>query len=337
MGRYRGLTRLAIRGVTHDFLRLEYTGGALYLPVYRLGVVHRFVGASPETVRLDKLGGSTWVEKRRRVSAETRKMAEELLQLYAQRGALPGHAFPAPDVIFGEFEESFAFDETADQQRAIGEVLGDMQKEIPMDRLVCGDVGYGKTEVALRAALLAVLGGRQVAVLAPTTVLVEQHLVTFSERFRDFPVRVASLSRFRRPAEQQTIVRAIEEGQVDVVVGTHRLLSRDVRFKQLGLLVIDEEQRFGVTHKERLKEMRSQVDVLTLTATPIPRTLQMGLAGLREISVIATPPADRLAIRTFVCHFDPELLGEAIAKELGRGGQVFFVHNRVEDLAKWTR
>ncbi len=337
VGRYRGLTRLAIRGVTQDFLHLEYSGGALYLPVYRLGVVHRFVGGSPEAVRLDKLGGATWVEKRRRVSAETRKMAEELLQLYAQRRALPGHAFPAPDVMFGEFEESFAFDETLDQERAIREVLSDMQADTPMDRLVCGDVGYGKTEVALRAALLAVLGGRQVAVLAPTTVLVEQHFMTFSERFRDFPVRVASLSRFRRPAEQKRIVREIEQGKVDVIVGTHRLLSRDVRFKHLGLIVIDEEHRFGVTHKERLKEMRSQVDVLTLTATPIPRTLQMGLAGLREISVIATPPADRLAIRTFVCHFDPELLGEAIAKELGRGGQVFFVHNRIEDLAKWAR
>ena len=337
VGRYRGLTRIAIRGVTQDFLHLEYSGGALYLPVYRLGVVHRFVGGSAETVRLDKLGGATWVEKRRRVSAETRKMAEELLQLYAQRRALPGHAFPPPDLMFGEFEESFAFDETPDQDRAIREVLGDMQAETPMDRLVCGDVGYGKTEVALRAALLAVLGGRQVAVLAPTTVLVEQHFVTFSERFGDFPVRVASLSRFRRPAEQKKIVHEIEDGKVDVVVGTHRLLSRDVRFKNLGLIVIDEEQRFGVTHKERLKEMRSQVDVLTLTATPIPRTLQMGLAGLREISVIATPPADRLAIRTFVCHFDPELLGEAIAKELGRGGQVFFVHNRIEDLAKWAR
>ena len=337
VGRYRGLAKLAVRGVAQDFLHLEYAGGALYLPVYRVSVIHRFAGGSPETVRLDKLGGATWTEKRRRVSAETRKLAEELLQLYAQRRALPGHALPAPDVMFSEFEETFAFEETADQERAIVEVLADMQAETPMDRLVCGDVGYGKTEVALRAALLAVLGGRQVAVLAPTTVLVEQHFVTFSDRFRDFPVRVASLSRFRKPAEQKAIVRDLEAGKVDVVIGTHRLLSRDVRFKQLGLLVIDEEQRFGVTHKERLKEMRSQVDVLTLTATPIPRTLQMGLAGLREISVIATPPADRLAIRTFVCRFDPALLGEAIAKELARGGQVFFVHNRIEDLAKWTK
>jgi transcription-repair coupling factor (superfamily II helicase) len=337
VGRYRGLTKLSVRGVTQDFLHLEYTGGALYLPVYRIGVVHRFVGGSPETVRLDKLGGVTFAEKRRRVSVETRKMAEELLQLYAQRAAMPGHAFPAPDGMFGEFEESFPFEETTDQARAIGEVLTDMQAETPMDRLVCGDVGYGKTEVALRATLLAVLGGRQVAVLAPTTVLVEQHFVTFSERMRDLPVRVASLSRFRKPAEQKAIARAIDAGTIDVVIGTHRLLSRDVRFKKLGLLIIDEEQRFGVTHKERLKEMRSQVDVLTLTATPIPRTLQMGLSGLREISVIATPPADRLAIRTFVCQFDPELLSEAIAKELARGGQVFFVHNRIEDLAKWTK
>jgi transcription-repair coupling factor (superfamily II helicase) len=336
VGRYRGLTKLDIRGVMQDFLQLEYGGGSLYLPVYRIGVVHRFAGGTPESVRLDKLGGATWVEKRRRVSAETRKMAEELLQLYAQRRALPGHAFPAPDVMYGEFEESFPFEETADQERAIRDVLADMQSETPMDRLVCGDVGYGKTEVALRATLLAVLGGKQVAVLAPTTVLVEQHFVTFSERFRDFPVRVASLSRFRSPTEQKSIVRQIQDGRVDVVIGTHRLLSRDVHFKQLGLVVIDEEQRFGVTHKERLKAMRSQVDVLTLTATPIPRTLQMGLAGMREISVIATPPADRLAIRTFVCHFDPHLLGEAIAKELVRGGQVFFIHNRIEDLAKWA-
>jgi transcription-repair coupling factor (superfamily II helicase) len=337
VGRYRGLTRLAVRGVTQDFLHLEYAGGALYLPVYRVSVIHRFTGGAPEAVRLDKLGGASWTEKRRRVSAETRKMAEELLQLYAQRRALPGHAFPSPDLMFHEFEETFPFEETADQERAIARVLADMQDDRPMDRLVCGDVGYGKTEVALRAALLAVLGGRQVAVLAPTTVLVEQHFLTFSERFRDFPVRVASLSRFRKPAEQKAILHGLAQGAIDVVIGTHRLLSRDVHWKHLGLLVIDEEQRFGVKHKERLKEMRSQVDLLTLTATPIPRTLQMGLAGLREISVITTPPADRLAIRTFVCQFDPTLLGEAIAKELGRGGQVFFVHNRVEDLARWTK
>lgn len=337
IARYRGLKKLELRGVAQDFMHLEYDGGSLYVPVYRIGQVHRFTGGTAETVRLDKMGGSTWVEKRRRVSAEAHKMAEELLQLYAQRQALPGHAFPAPDLVFREFEESFPFEETPDQAKAIEAVLADLQRDTPMDRLVCGDVGYGKTEVALRAAMLAALGGKQVALLAPTTVLVEQHLVTFSERLRDFPVSIASLSRFRGRTEQQRAVAALAAGKLDIVIGTHRLLSRDVQFSRLGLLIIDEEQRFGVAHKERLKEMRSQVDVLTLTATPIPRTLQMSMAGLREISIISTPPADRLAIRTFVCGFDPELLRDAITKELARGGQVFFVHNRVEDLEKWTR
>jgi transcription-repair coupling factor (superfamily II helicase) len=336
VGRYRGLKKLDVRGVTQDFLHLEYEGGSVYVPVYRIGQVRRYVGGQGETVRLDKLGGKTWQEKRRRVSAEARKVAEELLQLYAQRQALPGHAFPEPDVVFREFEETFPFEETADQEKAIAAVLEDMQQARPMDRLICGDVGYGKTEVALRAALLAVLGGRQVAVLAPTTVLAEQHFVTFSERLADFPVKVGSLSRFRSKEEQKRTVAALGEGQLDLVIGTHRLLSRDVRFKDLGLVVIDEEQRFGVTHKERLKELRSQVDVLTLTATPIPRTMQMAMSGLREISIIATPPADRLAIRTFLCHWDEGLLREAIRKELGRGGQVFFVHNRVQDLPKWV-
>jgi transcription-repair coupling factor (superfamily II helicase) len=336
IGRYRGLKKLTVRGVPQDFLHLEYDGGAVYVPVYRIGLCHRYSGGDVDAVRLDKLGGRTWTEKRRRVSAEARKIAEELLQLYAQRAALAGHAFPAPDATFREFEETFPFDETPDQARAIETVLTDMQNGVPMDRLVCGDVGYGKTEVALRAALLAVLGGKQVAVLAPTTVLAEQHLVTFSERFADFPVRVGGLSRFRAKAEQQKTIAGLAAGKVDIVVGTHRILSRDVRFKDLGLIVVDEEQRFGVTHKERLKELRTQVDVLTLTATPIPRTLQMAMGGLREISVIATPPADRLAIRTFVSRFDVELLGDAIAKELARGGQIFFVHNRVDDIAQWA-
>jgi transcription-repair coupling factor (superfamily II helicase) len=334
IGRYRGLKKLTVRGVPQDFLHLDYDGGTVYVPVYRIGVCHRYTGGESANVRLDKVGGKTWTEKRRRVSAEARKIAEELLQLYAQRAALAGHAFPAPDATFSAFEETFPFDETPDQARAIETVLTDMQNGVPMDRLVCGDVGYGKTEVALRASLLAVLGGKQVAILAPTTVLAEQHFVTFSERFADFPVRVAGLSRFRTKAEQAKTVAALASGKLDIVIGTHRLLSRDVRFKDLGLLVVDEEQRFGVTHKERLKELRTQVDVLTLTATPIPRTLQMAMGGLREISIIATPPADRLAIRTFVCRPDPALLGDAVAKELARGGQIFYVHNRVEDIAR---
>jgi transcription-repair coupling factor (superfamily II helicase) len=334
IGRYRGLKQLTVRGVPQDFMHLEYDGGSVYVPVYRIGLVHRYSGGEAAEVKLDKLGAKTWQDKRKRVSAEARKIAEELMQLYAQRAALAGHAFPPPDALFRAFEETFPFEETPDQLKAIDTVLADMQAGVPMDRLICGDVGYGKTEVALRASLLAILGGKQVAVLAPTTVLAEQHYVTFSERLADFPARVAVLSRFRTKAEQQATVAALADGKLDVVVGTHRLLSRDVRFKDLGLMVVDEEQRFGVSHKERLKELRTQVDVLTLTATPIPRTLQMAMGGLREISIIATPPADRLAIRTFVCRFDPELLGDAIQRELARGGQLFFVHNRIEDLAK---
>ncbi|MEO7669229.1 MAG: transcription-repair coupling factor, partial [Polyangia bacterium] len=336
IGRYRGLKKLEVRGVVQDFLHLEYDGGLVYVPVYRIGLLHRYAGAEGTAIRLDKLGGKTWAEKRRRVSAEARKIAEELLQLYAQRAALAGHAFPPPDAVFRELEETFPFDETPDQAKAIDAVLSDMQAGRPMDRLVCGDVGYGKTEVALRAALLAVLGGKQVAVLTPTTVLAEQHFMTFSERFADLPVRVASLSRFRTRAEQLKTVADLAAGKIDVVVGTHRILSRDVRFSDLGLVVVDEEQRFGVTHKERLKELRTQVDVLTLTATPIPRTLQMAIGGLREISIIATPPADRLAIRTFVSRWDAEVLGDAIHKELARGGQIFVVHNRIEDLHEWV-
>ncbi len=339
IGRYVGLKKLTVRGVPQDFMQLEYDGGSVYVPVYRIGLVHRYSGGDSGAnvnVRLDKLGLRTWQEKRRRVSAEAKKIAEELMQLYAQRAALAGHAFPAPDAVFRAFEETFPFEETPDQEKAIDTVIADMQHGVPMDRLICGDVGYGKTEVALRASLLAVLGGKQVAVLAPTTVLAEQHFVTFSDRFADFPVRVAVLSRFRTKAEQQKTLAGLTGGKIDVVVGTHRILSRDVRFHDLGLLVVDEEQRFGVGHKERLKELRTQVDVLTLTATPIPRTLQMAMGGLREISIIATPPADRLAIRTFVCRFDVELLGEALRRELARGGQIFFVHNRIENLAEWA-
>jgi len=332
IGRYRGLKKLTVRGVPADFMHLEYDGGSVYVPVYRIGAVHRYLGGEAGEVKLDKLGRATWQEKRRKVSAEAKKIAEELMQLYAQRAALEGHSFPPPDAVFSAFEETFPFDETPDQAKAIETVLADMQNGVPMDRLICGDVGYGKTEVALRASLLAVLGGKQVAVLAPTTVLAEQHFVTFSDRFADFPVRVAVLSRFRSKAEQQKTVAALAEGKIDVVVGTHRVLSRDVRFRDLGLMVVDEEQRFGVGHKERLKELRTQVDVLTLTATPIPRTLQMAMGGLREISIIATPPADRLAIRTFVCRWDPALLGDAIKRELARGGQLFVVHNKVEDI-----
>jgi transcription-repair coupling factor (superfamily II helicase) len=329
VGQYKGLTKLPLKGTPIDFLHLEYEGGSLYLPVYRLNEVQRYVGAEGHKPKLDRLGGVTWEKTKRKVSAQVKQLAEDLLKLYAQRQALPGHAFPPPDDVFHEFEATFPFEETPDQQKAIDDVVADMEKPRPMDRLVCGDVGYGKTEVALRAALKAVLGGRQVAILAPTTVLVEQHFVTFSERYKGWPIRVASLSRFSTKAEQTEVVRKVAEGAVDVVVGTHRLLSNDVRFKDLGLIVIDEEQRFGVSHKEKLKRLRTQVDVLTLTATPIPRTMHMAMMGLREVSIIATPPADRLSIRTFVCRPDDDIIREAVRKELARGGQVFLVSHRI--------
>ncbi|MGE5186664.1 MAG: transcription-repair coupling factor, partial [Acidobacteriota bacterium] len=326
VGRYQGLEKLAVVGVTEvDCLKLEYDGGTLYLPVYRLGEVQRYVGAEGHAPRLDKLGGVTWEATRSKVARHVRALAEELLQIYAQRAALPGHRFPPADDQFRELEALFPFDETPDQAEAIDAVLADMEAPRAMDRLVCGDVGYGKTEVALRAIFKAVQGGKQAAVLAPTTVLVEQHFRTLGERYQGFPINVGKLSRFQSKKEQVDTVKRLTEGKLDVVVGTHRLLSADVRFKDLGLLVIDEEQRFGVAHKERIKKTKTQVDVLTLTATPIPRTLHLAMAGLRDLSIIATPPADRRAVRTFVSRLDDATIKEAIERELARGGQVFWI------------
>ncbi len=340
VGTYRGLSKLPVgKGTSIDFLHLEYDGGALYLPVWRLDEVQRYVGAEGVKPKVDRLGGATWAKTRSKVRGEVKKLAEDLLQIYAQRKALPGHGFRLDDggeQLFQEFELAFAFEETVDQQRAIDDVISDLEAERPMDRLVCGDVGYGKTEVAMRAAMKVALGGKQVAVLAPTTVLVEQHGASFAERMKDFPVKVATLSRFKSRAEQTEVIKGLADGKLDIVVGTHRLLSADVRFKDLGLLVIDEEHRFGVSHKERLKAMRTQIDCLTMSATPIPRTLHMALSGLREISIITTPPADRLAIRTLLARNDDQLLVEGIERELSRGGQIFFVHNRVEDIHKWS-
>ena len=326
VGRYDGLRREEIRGVAGDFMLLSYQAETrLYLPVHRFKEVHRYVAAEGRPPRLDRLGGVTWQRSRGKVSEAIRHLAEELLKLYAQREALPGHAFAGPDDLYRAFEATFPFAETPDQQRAIEAVCDDMMTSRPMDRLVCGDVGYGKTEVALRAAVLAVLDGRQVALLAPTTVLVEQHVATFRERLRNFPVRVDGLSRFRAKATQLRTLEALAAGQVDIVIGTHRILSKDVRFANLGLIIVDEEQRFGVAHKERLKQLRTQVDVLTLTATPIPRTLHMSLLGLRDLSLIATPPTDRQAVRTYVTATSPPVVRDAVRRELTRGGQVFFV------------
>ena len=337
IARYHGLRTLATDGRDADFLLLEYAdGGRLYLPVERLDLISKYMGASEGAARLDKLGGGAWARVKESVRAALRQMAEELLRLYAARSVVERPAFSADSAWQGEFEAAFRFEETRDQLRAIEDAKADMSSGRPMDRLVAGDVGYGKTEVALRAAFKAVADGRQVAVLVPTTVLAQQHWNTFTERFGPFPARVELLSRFRSPKEQKAVVQGLANGSVDVVIGTHRLLSKDVAFKNLGLLVIDEEHRFGVAHKERIKGLRTAVDVLTLTATPIPRTLNMAMSGVRDLSVIETPPLDRLPVETVVTAFSRGVVKDAIDRELGRGGQVFFVHNRIQSLASMT-
>jgi transcription-repair coupling factor (superfamily II helicase) len=335
IAQYRGLRQLAVGGQDGDFLHLQYAANdTLYVPISKFHLVQRYVAGESAAAHpaLDRLGGTSWAKAKERVRASLREMAGELLRLYAARQILQGHAFPVDSPWQKEFEAAFPYDETPDQLQAIHDVKRDMERPHPMDRLVCGDVGYGKTEVALRAAFKAVMEGKQVAVLVPTTVLAMQHHQTFSARFANFPVRVEMLCRFRPPAELKSVVRGLSDGTVDVVIGTHRLLQKDVKFSALGLVVVDEEQRFGVAAKEALKQLRREVDVLTLTATPIPRTLHMTMLGVRDVSTIETPPEERLAIRTYVTPHDPEVIGEAIRTELSRGGQVFFVHNRVESI-----
>jgi transcription-repair coupling factor (superfamily II helicase) len=338
IGRYLGLRTLTSDGASGDFLLLEYTEGSqLYVPVDRLDLVSKYLGAEASAARLDRLGGASWQRVKASVRASLREIAEDLLKLYAARSVADGRAFSADTPWQREFEAAFRFEETPDQLRAIQDVKTDMESPRPMDRLVAGDVGYGKTEVALRAAFKAVADGAQVAVLVPTTVLAQQHWATFSDRFGPFPARVELLSRFRSPKEQKAVVEGIERGTVDVVIGTHRLLSKDVRFKQLGLLIVDEEHRFGVTHKERIKQLRASVDVLSMTATPIPRTLYMSLSGVRDLSVIETAPLDRLPVETHIRRFDRAVIADAVTRELTRGGQVFFVHNRIQSLPSMAR
>jgi len=334
IGQFEGLRQVAIEGASGEFMLLRYAGDArLYVPLARLDLVQKYQSLGGAEPALDRLGAGVWEARKARVKKSVSDMAEQLLALYAERKTTAGHAFPADTNWQREFEDAFEFEETPDQARAIEDVKRDMETPLPMDRLLCGDVGYGKTEVAMRAAFKALADSRQVAVLAPTTVLAFQHYETFRHRFAAFPVRVAMLSRFRTDKELKKTIEEIEAGKVDVVIGTHRLLSRDVKFHDLGLLVVDEEQRFGVAHKERLKEMRKNVDVLTMSATPIPRTLHMSLVGLRDMSVIETPPKDRLAIQTTVSPFNETLVQRVIEEELAREGQVFFVHNRVESIA----
>ncbi|HKF76224.1 MAG TPA: transcription-repair coupling factor, partial [Candidatus Dormibacteraeota bacterium] len=319
--------------IQREYLELEYAeGDKLFVPVENLDRVQKYLGGSEERPPLHRLGTGDWERARARARRSVEDVAEDLLRVYARREAKPGFAF-APDTPWqDELEESFAYEETADQAQALAEIKADMESDRPMDRLLCGDVGFGKTEVALRAAFKAVMSGRQVALLAPTTVLVQQHFQVFTERLQRFPIAVEVLSRFRSEDEQKRTLAGLRAGAVDIVIGTHRLLQRDVRFKQLGLLVIDEEQRFGVMQKERFKRLRASVDVLSLSATPIPRTLHMAVVGIRDMSVIQTPPEDRQPIKTYVTTDDDQLVAEVIGRELDRGGQVYYVHNRVRTI-----
>jgi transcription-repair coupling factor (superfamily II helicase) len=345
VGRYLGLEKKTMplsryeelqgmKPVSVEVLVVEYVGGKLFLPVTRLNQIQKHSSAEGKTPKLDKLGGQTFAKTKARARDEVKQLADDLLKLYAQRAAVERPPLAQEDRAYAEFEASFEFDETPDQTRAIEDVLNDLTKPRAMDRVVCGDVGFGKTEVAMRAAFRVAMAGRQVAVLCPTTVLAQQHASSFERRMAGYPLRIAQLSRFVSKEEQSKTLAALKDGKVDIVIGTHRILSKDVHFKNLGLLVVDEEQRFGVAHKERIKVMRTQVDVLTLSATPIPRTLQMAVSGLRDLSLITTPPVDRRAVRTFVTRWDPHVLKEAVRRELARGGQAFMVHNRIESLAE---
>jgi transcription-repair coupling factor (superfamily II helicase) len=335
VGEYEGLTHINVDGFETDFLMLRYEPHAkLYVPLYSLDKVQKYIGVEGSAPKLDRLGALTWAKTKEKVKKDILEMARELVAIYAAREAMQRSSFTPPDNLYREFEAAFPYEETPDQQKAIEDVIADMQRPRPMDRLVCGDVGYGKTEVALRASFKAAEDGLQVAVLVPTTLLADQHYRTFSERLAPFSVRVDMLSRFRSRAEQQETLRGLKNGIVDIVIGTHRLLQKDITFKNLGLLIVDEEHKFGVKHKERIKEFKKLVDVLTLTATPIPRTLHMSLSGIRDLSIIQTPPLDRQTIQVVLARFGKRVIREAILREIERGGQVFFVHNRVQGIER---
>ncbi len=335
IGRFTGIVTFKVEGVTRDYLNLEYSGAdKLYVPVDQMDLIQKYVGEESKKPRLNKLGGSEWQKTRTKVKQGIEEMAKELINLYAVRQATPGHAF-SPDTPWQkEFEEGFPYEETPDQIRSVAEVKKDMEKPRPMDRLLCGDVGYGKTEVAIRAAFKAVMDNKQVAYLCPTTILAEQHYNNFVDRFKNFPVSIDMLSRFRTPEQQKHTLKKIRYGSVDIVIGTHRLIQKDIRFKDLGLLIVDEEQRFGVKQKERLKEIAKNVDALALSATPIPRTMHMSLIGLRDMSEIETPPQERYPVQTYVMEYNDEVVRDAILQEISRGGQVYFLYNRVYNISK---
>ncbi|MCB1800683.1 MAG: transcription-repair coupling factor [Gammaproteobacteria bacterium] len=335
VGRFLGLQTLEVAGQSNEFLTLEYArGDKLYVPVSSLNLISRYTGAAPEAAPLHRLGSDQWEKARKRAAERVRDVAAELLDIYARREARQGNALPAPEDDYRKFALDFEFEETPDQQQAIDAIMADMTSPKPMDRVVCGDVGFGKTEVAMRAAFLAANAGKQVAVLVPTTLLAQQHYQNFADRFADWPIKVESLSRFRSAKEVNQVVAGLRDGLIDIVVGTHKLLGEQIKFKDLGLVIIDEEHRFGVRHKERLKAMRAEVDILTLTATPIPRTLNMAMSGMRDLSIIATPPAARHPIKTFVSQWNDVLIREACQREINRGGQVYLLHNEVSSIAK---
>ena len=338
IGIFNGIVNMSLNGVANDYLQITYEDDdRLYVPVDRLNTVSKYQGIADKNPKVNKLGGKVWIKTKQKVTEAVWKVAQELLDIYARRKLATGHAFSMPDALYNELEETFPYDETSGQLKAINEVIADLASEQTMDRLVCGDVGYGKTEVAIRAAFKVIEDGFQVAMLVPTTVLAEQHAESFRERFAGFPVQVECLNRFRSGAEQKKVISELASGKVDLIIGTHRILSKDVVFNRIGLLIIDEEHRFGVIHKERIKKLKSSVDVLTLTATPIPRTLQLSLLGIRDLSVISSPPSQRRAVKTFVARHDDLVIKEAIIKELQRRGQVFIVHNRVQYIHEMAR
>ena len=335
IGKYLGLIKMEINGVAGEFVLLEYHGGdKLYVPVDRLGLLQRYVGIEGKEPRLDRLGAKTWQTRKSKVKKKIQEIAHELVELYAIRKVTKGVRLEPPDEMYRQFEMRFPFEETKDQRKAIQEILEDLQAEYPMDRLLCGDVGFGKTEVAMRAAFLTVQNGYQVAVLVPTTLLAEQHERTFRERFRDFPVNISSISRLKSRSLQKQVLEKVKSGHIDILIGTHRLLQSDVFFKRLGLVIIDEEHRFGVKHKEKLKALTKEINSLSLTATPIPRTLQLSLLGIRDLSTLETPPKGRVAIKTFLAEYDDAIVKDALEREIKRGGQIFFIHNRIKGIYK---
>jgi len=335
IGKYLGIETLLINGVHKDYLHIRYSGDdKLYVPVEQIDLVQKYVGSEGKEPKIYKLGGSDWKKVKKKVQSSVQDIADDLIKLYAEREAAKGYAFNPDGDMQREFETAFPYQETEDQLRSIHEIKKDMERERPMDRLLCGDVGYGKTEVAIRAVFKAVADGKQVAFLVPTTILAQQHFETMRERFQDYPINIGLLSRFRNRKQQTETIAGLKNGTVDVVVGTHRLLSKDIIYRDLGLLIIDEEQRFGVTHKEKIKQLKTNIDVLTLTATPIPRTLHMSMLGVRDLSVIETPPENRFPVQTYVMEYNGGLVREAIERELARDGQVYFLYNRVEDIER---